>query len=191
MLLPVAAAVLVGGTLALLGAFDDGDGSSGEDETASVQAEAEIESARASLTESLEDKSQGIEAMFPPTWQSSEPRGEWLLESRDRCMAIKLSAPATAAHAARLRRDTIAALRRDFKQIQVAPGEQGRQIGGIRTTQDVISVPNEAGGQTRILLAVGTGRKRAYLTEIVLRDPSCGRTLLEGQLIIGSVRYSR
>jgi hypothetical protein len=186
----VAAAILVGGTLTLLGAFG-GDGSEEEDQATSDAAEAEIESARASLTESLEDKGQGIAAKYPPSWKSSNPGGERLLQSRDRCMAIKLSAPAAAAQAGRLRRDTIAALRRDFKNAQVAAGEQGKQIGGIPTTQDVVMVEAPQGGQARILIAVGTGKELAYLTEFVLRDPSCGKTLLEGQLILGSIRYTR
>jgi hypothetical protein len=189
-LLPVAAAVLVGGTLALLGAFGGEDGTGGETQNeVDEQAQAQIEETRAKLTETLRDKRQGISAQFPKTWRSTKPRGERLLESRDRCMAIKLSAPATAAQAGRLRRDTIAALRKGIKDIQVAPGEQSKQIGGIPTRQDVITVGHR-GRQVRILVAVGTGRKLAYLTEFVLRDPSCGRTLLEAQLILGSIRYS-
>jgi hypothetical protein len=186
-LLPLGAAVLVGGTLTLLSIGDD----DGADEEASTEAQKEIAALEAGQTESLEDKRNGIALRFPRTWRRSNRRGEHVLESRDRCMAIKLSAPVAAARAGRLRRDTLAALRRGFRRIQIAPGEQGKQIGGIPTTQDVITIQTKQGGQTRVLLAVGRGKNLAYLTESVLRDPACNRTLLEGQLILNSARFSR
>lgn len=191
MLLPVAAAILVGGVLVLLGAFGDGDDSGGETETPSEEVQAEIDEARTSLTRSLNDKRQGISARYPASWRSRTLRGERVLESRDRCAAIKLSAPAGAEQAGRLRRDTIAAMRRGFEGAAVAPAGPGKQLGGLTVTQDVITVPIKRGGTVRILVSVGRGEELAYLTEVLLRDPSCGQSLLEAQLIVESLRFSR
>jgi hypothetical protein len=187
LLLPLGAATLVGGTLALFGVFGGGE----RNDEATREAETQIEAARASLTESLVDKREGISVRYPKSWRSDTLRGEHLLESRDRCMAIKISTPAAASQAGRLRRDTLAALRRGFKRIQVTPGDSGKQIGGIPTTQDVITVQAKQGAPARILVAVGRGKKRAYLTEFVLRHSACGRALIEAQLALTSARYTR
>jgi hypothetical protein len=193
-LLPLAAAILVGGILVLLGPFGDGDDSGGDQaETSSDEAEAAavLEEARAGLTESLNDKPRGIAARFPETWRSTESKGAHVLESGDACIAVTLAAPAGVEDAGRLRRDAISVLRGNSTGLQVSPGEKGKQVGGIPTVNDVITLRNRSGRNLRVLLAVGKGERFAYVTEVVLRDPSCSETLLESQLIVTSIRYTR
>ena len=192
MLLPLAAAVLVGGALAAYyGAIRD-TGGSDDGQATTTDASALIKSGRASLTERFNDKALGMSVRFPPSWRSSKGHSKHLLESRDRCMAITLAAPAASDQAARVRRDAISLLRSSFKRVAVAPGQKGRQIGGIPTRNDVITV-EKGDGVVRVLLGVGKGKQLAYLSEVVLRSQSasCSKDLLEGQLILGATRFSR
>ena len=107
-------------------------------------------------------------------------------------MAITLSAPTEVARAGGLVRETVTAVRRSVKRVEVSASPPGERIGGLPTRGAVLTVEEKAGQPVRILLGVGRGKKLAYLTQIVLRDPGgCGQTLLEGQLILNSVRFSR
>ncbi len=60
----------------------------------------------------------------------------------------------------------------------------------IPTTADSVVVTRK-GNQVVVLLSVGKGKKYAYLTEVVVRDPSCEGAVQRAQLIIGSVEYTR
>jgi hypothetical protein len=40
-------------------------------------------------------------------------------------------------------------------------------------------------------LSVGTGRKFAYLTEVVVRDPRCQGDLQLAQVVLGSIQYTK
>jgi hypothetical protein len=191
-LLPLAAAVLVGGALAVYyGAFrGDGESDNGPATTTATDAAAKVHAARASLTERFNDKQLGISAGFPASWRSSKGHSKHLLESRDHCISITLAAPAPVQVANRMRRDAISILRGSFKRTTVAAGEKGREIGGVPTRNDVITV-SKGSGSVRVLLGVGRGKQLAYLSQVVLRDPSCGQDLLEAQLILNSARFSR
>ena len=46
------------------------------------------------------------------------------------------------------------------------------------------------GRDIQVLLSVGTGRKNAYLTEVVLRDGACQGDLQLAQLMLGTVRFT-
>lgn len=196
MLLPLAAAILVGGVLAVYYAAFRGDDGSEANETASApsrasQAQSEIRAARSSLTESLNDKREGISVRWPQSWRQTARAGVHRIESRDHCMTITLAAPASTGDAGRVRRDALGILRSSFKRVRVEPGEKGKQIGGIPTENDVITVRNQDGDLVRVLLGVGRGKTNAYLSEVVLRNPSCGQALLEAQLILQSARFTR
>jgi hypothetical protein len=107
------------------------------------------------------------------------------IQSKDRCLVMQLSAPVTAGRARALRHDGIAVLRRQFKNAKVRPAPQS-SIGGVPTRADTITFTDPKGNDIRVLLGVGTGRKNAYLTEVVVRDPSCQGDLQLAQLMLGS-----
>jgi hypothetical protein len=68
---------------------------------------------------------------------------------------------------------------------------RGSNVGGIPTTSDTLSFTDQKGNPNRVLLSVGTGSKFAYLTEIVVRDPSCQGDLSLGQLVLFSIQYTK
>jgi hypothetical protein len=69
-------------------------------------------------------------------------------------------------------------------------GAPDKDVGGIPTTNDSITVTRE-GNELVVLLSVGKGKKYAYLTEVVVRDPvSCEGAVQRAQLIISSIEYT-
>jgi hypothetical protein len=112
------------------------------------------------------------------------------IQSKDRCLVMQLSAPVPAGRAKALRRDGIAVVRSQYENARLRPAPQSN-IGGIPTRSDTITFTDRKGNDVRVLLGVGTGRKNAYLTELVVRDPSCQGDLQLAQLMLGSVEFTK
>ena len=112
------------------------------------------------------------------------------IQSKDRCLVLQLSAPVPAGKADELRKDGISVLRDQFKGAKVQPGSRA-EIGGVPTTSNTITVNDAKGRDIQVLLSVGTGRKNAYLTEVVVRDASCQGDLQLGQLTLGSAQFAK
>ena len=55
----------------------------------------------------------------------------------------------------------------------------------------VLQVQTPQGDPVRVLITVGKGKQRAYLTQVVLRDPGCGQSLVDSQLVVNSIEYSK
>ena len=132
----------------------------------------------------------GISVRRPANWKDSKRHGVVTLQSRDRCLAMTLSAPQGADQAKRLRTDSIALLKRSFGNAKVLPAPDS-PVGGIPTTSDALSFTDQRGNPIRALLSVGTGDKYSYLTEIVIRDPRCQGDLQLGQVVLGSIQYTK
>src|SRR5262249_27503098 len=143
------------------------------------------------LGASVSDGTLGISARRPADWHLTKRDRVIALRSADGCLALSMSAPGPADNARTLRESSIAVLRRNSKDATVRMVSGNPRLGGIPTTTDVITLANQKGGPTRVLLSVGTGRVNAYLTEIVLRYPSCQGDLQLAQLVLGTVRYSK
>jgi len=132
----------------------------------------------------------GISVRRPGNWSDSKHAGAITLRSHDRCLAMTLAAPQSASQAKGLREDSIAVLRHSFGTAKVNTATGG-QIGGIPTKSDALSFTDPKGSPTRVLLGVGTGDKYAYLTEVVVRDPSCQGDLQLAQVVLSSIQYTK
>ena len=142
------------------------------------------------LTESLEKEDAGLRAAYPEGWRRSESSGIITLESPDRCIAISLSSPATAAQADQLLRDSIKGVQASFKRAEIRRSQQ-RTVGGRPTSGALIAVRNKQGKPVIVELAVSKGKQLAHLTQLALRSPPCEAAAPQMDLIIESIEYSR
>jgi hypothetical protein len=171
-------AAVIGGIVVLSGGGDDDSGS----------ATSEADSSQ--LTQRLTKQDSGLSGFYPQDWRRTEKRGITNLVSPDSCIAISLSAPATAAQSGALLNDSIAALRRSFKQTEVRRQPGAARIGGLPTRGALVAVSRQ--GRTALVeLSVGRGKRFAYLTEVVLREPPCEGSIGLGRQIIGSLQFTR
>jgi hypothetical protein len=171
-------------------ATDDDEPSGGGDVTQSA-ADADPQAlADERLTEQVRDRGEGISARIPESWKQSSEQGLISLESGDRCVAISLAAPVGKSSAGSLLDDTVAELRGEFEGAQVQRlGAQ--RIGGLPGETVVLQVKPAKGDQVRVLITVGRGKQQAYLTQVVLRDPACGDALVDSQLVVNSIEYTK
>ncbi len=142
------------------------------------------------LQHTVVQRDKGISVRRPRNWSDSKRGGVISLRSHDRCLAMTFSAPQGANKAKGLRKDSISLLKRSFEKAKVHPAPDS-PIGGIPTTSDALSFTDQKGNPIKVLLSVGTGDKYAYLTEIVVRDPSCQGDLQLAQVVLSSVQYTK
>jgi hypothetical protein len=167
------------------------DDSGGDTSTVSQGAvDEQLQKLDEQLKAEVRDGPHGISARIPKGWTQEQRDGLITLTSADRCVSVSLTAPEPAARAENLLDDTIAKLRGDFKGAQVRRGETQR-IGGLAGPGAVLQVKGPGGNQVRVLITVGEGKEFAYLTQVVLRSPSCGDSLVESQLVVNSVEFSK
>jgi hypothetical protein len=176
-------AALVGGlVLLVVGGGDDGSGSKTSHQTSQLQDKF--------LQHTVVVPDKGISVRRPDNWKDSKNGGAVALQSRDRCLAMTLSAPQDADKAKGLRDDSIALFKRSFKNAKVRPAPDS-PVGGIPTTSDALSVTDQKGNPIQVLLSVGTGERFAYLTEIVVRNPYCQGDLQLAQVVLSSIQYTK
>lgn len=142
------------------------------------------------LDHTVVDADKGISISRPASWEVTKKHGVANVQSKDRCLVMQLSAPVPAGKADELRRDGITVLREQFSNARAQPGARS-QIGGVPTTSSTITVKGPEGKNVRVLLSVGTGRKNAYLTQVVVRDPSCQGDLQLAQLMLSSAQFTK
>jgi hypothetical protein len=176
---------LIGGLILLIAGGDDDDSSSGSESPADV---AELQNRF--LDRTAVDADKGISIRRPASWKASKEHGLTNIQSKDRCLVMQLSAPVPAGKADELRKDGLTVLRDQYENAKVQPGSRS-QIGGIPTRSDTITFTDPKGNNVQVLLSVGTGRKNAYLTQVVVRDPSCQGDLQLAQLMLGTVEFTK
>ena len=142
------------------------------------------------LTQVVRDQGEGISVRIPKDWDQSKQSGLITVGSGDRCVSVSLAAPVPAAEAGALLDDTVAEVRSDFEGAQVQPLE-GQKVGGLPGETVVLQVEAEKGDRVRVLITVGRGKQQAYLTQVVLRDPACGDALVDSQLVVNSIEYTK
>jgi hypothetical protein len=179
------AVALIGGLILLVSGGDDKSDASG---TSTSPATAQLQDMF--LKQKVVEADEGISVRRPGNWSHKKRRGVIGLQSRDRCLAMSLSAPQPAGQAKKLRSDSEALLRSSYKGAKVRPAPSAN-VGGIPTTSKTLSFKDRKGNPIKVLLSVGIGRRHAYLTELVVRDPSCQGDLSLAQLVLGSIRYSK
>ncbi len=176
---------LVGGIVLLIAGIGGDDGDSGAQPSASL---AELQDRF--LTHRVADAEAGISVRRPGDWTDSKRADAITLRSHDRCLSITLAAPAAADGAKRLREDSIALFRRSYKGVSVTSAPASL-LGGIPTTSNTIKFRDDKGNPLTALLSVGAGKRNAYLTEVMVGNPSCGGALQRAQLVLSSVRYTK
>jgi hypothetical protein len=132
----------------------------------------------------------GISVRRPGDWKATRAHEVITLFSPNRCVSVSLSAAAKAKEAKSLLGDSLAALKQTYKNVKVAPGGGG-SIGGIPTTSKTIQLTDEKGNRRTVLLSVGTGKRNAYATQVVLGNPSCRAELGVAQVILTSIEYTK
>ena len=177
----VGAALLGGILLLILGSDDEGDGGS-----ATTKQATDLQDQY--LQHTVVDAEKGISVRRPKNWTDRKSNHVITLRSRDRCLAMTLAAPAGADEANRLHDQSIALFRRSF-DAKVKPAPDSK-VGGIPTKSDRITF-TKGGHRFALLFSVGKGSKNTYVTETVVRDPSCQGALQLAQLVLTSVEYTK
>jgi hypothetical protein len=181
------ALALIGG-IVLLAAGSHGNGSGASRAIEPTVGVAQLQSRF--LDGRVVDHGEGISIRRPASWDVSKSHGVTNIQSKDRCLVMQLSAPVPAGRSDELRRDGVTALREQYPNARVQPGARSR-IGGVPTTSSAVVVKDPKGNAIQVLLSVGKGHRNAYLTQVVVRDPSCQGDLQLAQLMLSSARFSR
>jgi hypothetical protein len=142
------------------------------------------------LKHTVVDVQRGISVRRPKDWKDSKRNHVITLTSQDSCLSMTLAAPQDASKANGLHDDSIQLMKKSFGNAKVQPTPSGKQIGGIPTRSNTLTV-NEKGSQLRVLLSVGKGTKYAYLTEVVVRSTACQADLQLGNLVLSSIQYTK
>ncbi|MDX6605717.1 MAG: hypothetical protein QOD14_257 [Solirubrobacterales bacterium] len=142
------------------------------------------------LKHTIVNPDKGISVRRPANWTDSRRNGAISLQSHDGCLAMTLSAPLPTGQSASLRSDSLHLLRRSYKNATVGSAPSS-QVGGIPTVSNTVSFTDPRGNPIKILVSVGTGSKNTYLTEIVVRNPSCQADLSLAQLMLSSLQYTK
>lgn len=179
------ALALIGGIVLLIAGSDVDGSSSDAAPTADV---AQLQNQF--LDRRVVDADKGISIRRPGSWGVTKEHGVTNIQSKDRCLVMQLSAPVPAGRADELRKDGVGVLRDQFEKATVQPGARSR-IGGVPTASSTITVKDPKGNHLRVLLSVGSGRKNAYLTQVVVRDLSCQGDLQLAQLMLSSARFTK
>jgi hypothetical protein len=180
------ALALIGGLVLLIAGGDDDNGSGSSPQTAPSLTELQ----NRFLDRTAVNSDKGISIRRPANWKVSKEHGVTNIQSKDRCLVMQLSAPVSAGRADELRRDGVSVLRSEYKGAKVQPGPHS-PIGGVPTTSNTISVKDPKGNDVRVLLSVGKGKRNAYLTQVVVRDPSCQGDLQLAQLMLSSAQFTK
>jgi hypothetical protein len=176
---------IIGGIVLLIAGGDDDNGNNSSSTSPQVKQLQER-----FLKHTVVDVEKGISVRRPKTWSDKKDNHVIALQSHDRCLAMTLSAPVEASKANGLHDDSIAVLKRSFKNTKVHPTPNDKRIGGLPTTSNTLTF-NQGGDQVRVLLSVSKGDKYAYLTEVVVRNPSCQGDLQLGNLILTSIEFTK
>ncbi|HKH42934.1 MAG TPA: hypothetical protein VKA41_13895 [Solirubrobacterales bacterium] len=180
------AIALIGGLVLLVTGGDDDSGSDSGSKPAPDISQLQNQF----LDRTVVDADRGISIRRPASWKVTKEHGVTNVQSKDRCLVMQLSAPVPAGRADELRRDGITVLRDQFKNAKVQPGSRS-QIGGVPTRSDAITFQDQKGNNLRVLLSVGTGKRNAYLTQVVIRDPACQGDLQLAQLMLGTAEFTK
>lgn len=178
------AIALIGGLILLLTGGGDDSGSGGKPVVSLAQLQDRF------LKHTVADASKGISVRRPGDWTDSKRADAITLQSHDRCLSMTLSAPTAAGRANRLHQDSLALFRRSYRGVRVSTAPAS-QLGGIPTTSNAIKFTDDKGNPLTVLLSVGTGRQHAYLTEVVVGNPSCQGALQRARLVLSSVEYTK
>jgi hypothetical protein len=175
---------VIGGIVLL--AVGGGGGSSGSDKPAASQVKSLQNQV---LQHTVVNHAAGISVRRPANWVDTHGKDLISLRSHDSCVAMTLATPPHEATPGHLLNDSLVLLKRSYQNVHAQKVQSG-QVGGIPTTTYTVDGPRD-GTPIRIVLSVGKGKSHAYLTEVVLQDPSCQGAVQRAQVILSSVQYTK
>ena len=177
------ALAVIGGIVGLIvGGGDDHESTTASSQVQSLQDQL--------LTKTVVNPDTGISIRRPGDWTAEKNRGVISIRSKDSCLVVSLSAPTDKGQADTVRKQGIGFYKDTYKNVKVQPVPGSNEVGGISTTTNRITF-NENGHRIQVLLSVGTGKKNAYVTQVVVRDPQCQGDLQLAQLMLGTVQFTK
>lgn len=141
------------------------------------------------LARTVVDPRAGISVRRPESWPGRAAKGVVSLRSSDSCVSVTLAA-SSATTAAQLLRESVTVFRRSYRAVRARPGG-ATAIGGLPTLSRTITFDAGRGQPLRAVVAVSRGKVNAYLTEVVIRDPSCAGAIQRAQVVLSSVEFTR
>lgn len=178
----VALAFIGGVILLITGGGGGGSSSSGKNPTL-----AEVQDRL--LKNTVVVPSRGISVRRPASWTGTKQNNTIRIRSQDNCLVMTLSAPTDAGRQRSLMQDSVKFLRQNYKGVNVRSLGTS-QMGGVPTIQNGVTLRDSKGHPVSILLAVGKGKKYAYLTNVTAR-PTCVTDLTVGQIVLSSLQYTK
>ena len=144
------------------------------------------------LPNSVHATATGISVGWPDGWKQSKRVREKaiVLKSANEALLISISTPAAVREARGVRESAIQAIKENYEVVSVQPG-RGRIVGGLPSTGAVIDAKSKNGDRLRILVVVGRGKKRTYLTEFFASAGVDVSTLAQAQVILNSIELSK
>jgi hypothetical protein len=139
------------------------------------------------LNPAVANKQLDVSYQVPEGWREAKKEKAVQLQSRDRSVLIAIAAPAAASKSGTLLKDTLAAFRSGYKDVEIRPGS-GRQVGGLDAKGAVIAAKTPDGNRLRIVVAVAKGKKRAYLVEVFTAFNADPVRVREAQVALNSLR---
>jgi hypothetical protein len=121
----------------------------------------------------------GASGALAAGWTAVKGTGILRLSDPSRKAIILIAAVAQAPRA-QLLKDALASLRGTYRQLSIKQGN-GTKLGGRPASSLVVYARNQRRVQIRILLAVASGLKHAYVVEAVTARSAPLRTLVETQ----------
>lgn len=138
----------------------------------------------------VDDPGVGVAARRPEGWDADRRRGAVRLVSPDSSVIVAVSAPARAREYERVLDSAVAALRAQYRDVAVRPGD-GRAIARRPTVSAVVSATNARGTDVRVLVAAVRGQEQAYLVEVFAAEGASERRLAEAQTVIGTLQLRK
>ena len=132
------------------------------------------------------DRGLNVSYRIPSGWTAKKEASAVRLRSGDHSAEIVIAAPAQASEAGNVLDEALAAIRKGYGEVEVAPGS-GREIGGLEARGAVVTATT-SGVELRILVAVASGRGRTYLVEVFTTAAISAPRLREAQIALNSLR---
>jgi hypothetical protein len=175
------AAAVIGGIILLIAGGSGGSSSNDKSSLSDIQARL--------LKKTVVVPSKGIQVRIPKNWSSSKQNDTVRIRSQDSCLVMTLAAPTGAGNAKAVMKQGVGYLRDNFKGVKVKSAA-GSRVGGIPTRTNAVSLRNDQGDPINVVISVGSGKKYTYVTN-VSASPNCPADLAAGQIVLGSVQYTK
>lgn len=123
----------------------------------------------------------------PRGWRARRDSRSIELRSGDRGTGISIVLPPRARRSAAVLRSAVAAIRKEYRAVQVGSGD-GRRVAGLPAVSAVVRATNRRGGRLSFLISAVQGGRRAWLVQVVSGSSRGGAGLVEAQTALNSLR---